>query len=72
MATIRQYFETDFSHAIRVEVSLPVQAEGDIEAAWLVDFVGYMSFFSCYVPGEGRSLEFFLRLIKSLSTARRS
>jgi hypothetical protein len=66
MATIRQYFETDFSHVVKVEVNLPVEGEGDIEAVWLVDFLGYMSFFSCYVPGESRKLHFFLRLIRAL------
>ena len=64
MAAVRQYFETDFSHVARVQVKFAVSNEADIEGAWLVDFLGYLSFLTCYVPGE-RTLEFYLRLNSS-------
>jgi hypothetical protein len=66
MATVRQYFETDFSLVVRVHVKFVFPDEGDIEAVWLVDFLSYLSFLSCYVPGEGRSLDFYMRLIRGL------
>jgi hypothetical protein len=66
MATLRQYFETDFNHVVRVHVRFEVSGGEEIEALWLVDFLGYLSFLTCYVPGEGRSLEFYLRLIRAL------
>jgi len=52
MPTVRQYFETDFSHTVRIHVKFMLPEEGEIEALWLVDFLGYMSFLTCYVPGE--------------------
>ena len=66
MATLRQYFETDFTHVVRIHVKFMVSTGEEIEAHWLVDFLGYMSFLSCYVPGAARSLEFFLQLVRSL------
>jgi hypothetical protein len=66
MATVRQYFETDFNHVVRVQVKFAVPGEAEVEGAWLVDFLGYMSFLTCYVPGEGRGLGCFLRLLRAL------
>src|SRR6266545_629542 len=66
MATVRQYFETDFNHVVRIHVKFAVTNAEEIEALWLVDFLGYMSFITCYVPGEGRSLDFYLALIRAL------
>jgi hypothetical protein len=67
MATLRQYFETDLTHVVRVKVGLPVPDEAEIEAHWLVDFQGNLSFLICYVPGEGRAVDYFLRLLKAIS-----
>jgi hypothetical protein len=64
MATLRQYFETDFNHVLRVHVAIPSSETDRIEGVWLVDFLGFISFLSCYVPGENQPLEFFLQLIK--------
>jgi hypothetical protein len=44
MATLRQYFETDFSHVVRIHVNFSLPDAEEIEAHWLVDFLGYMSF----------------------------
>jgi hypothetical protein len=65
MATLRQYFDTDFSYATRLHVSLPLDGES-IEAAVLYDFSAYTAFFACYVPGEGRGIRFYLGLIRQL------
>jgi hypothetical protein len=66
MATVRQYFETDFNHVVRIHLRLAMPNDNDIECGLLVDFLGYMSFLTCYVPGEECPLEFFLRLIRAL------
>jgi TIR domain len=65
MATLRQYFETDFSHVLRVHVGVPLPNTDQIEGVWLVDFLGFASFLSCYVPGQ-RSVEFFLDLLRAV------
>ena len=65
MATLKQYFETDFTHVVRLQVTFPVN-EGQVEAYWLVDFLGYMSYMSCYVPETNRKLDYFLSLVNSL------
>jgi hypothetical protein len=66
MATVRQYFETDFNHVVRIHVKFAVPGEAEVEGSWLVDFLGYMSFLTCYIPGQGRGLDGFLRLLRSL------
>jgi len=66
MATIRQYFETDFNHVVKIHLKFAVPNEGEFEAFWLVDFQGNMSFLSCYVPGEARPVDSYLRLIRAL------
>ena len=70
MATLRQYFETDFDHVVRVYVDIPVSETDRIEAVWLIDFARFISFLSCYVPGENRTLEYFQQLISALEYGR--
>jgi hypothetical protein len=41
VATLRQYFETDFSHVVRVLAKFTAPDGEEIEAHWLVDFLGY-------------------------------
>ncbi|WP_088257822.1 toll/interleukin-1 receptor domain-containing protein [Fimbriiglobus ruber] len=69
MATLRQYFDTDFSHTARLHVSLP-SGEETIEASVFYDFSGYSAFIACYVPGKERELGFYLRLIQQLEFGR--
>ncbi len=64
MATIRQYFDTDFSHAVRMHVSFE-SGTLKIESIFLYDFSGYIMFFSCFIPGK-KSLDFYLQLIRNL------
>lgn len=66
MATLREYFDTDFNHVVRVHVKLTASNESNIEVALLYDFSGQMAFLACYVPGEEHPLEFYLQLIESL------
>ena len=65
MATLHQYYETDFSNAVRMHVKLSV-VDAEIEATVLYDFSGYMSYFACYVHGNQRDYNFFIRLVESL------
>jgi hypothetical protein len=66
MATVRQYFETDFSHVVRIQIKFGVPNEGEVEGAWLVDFLGYLSFLTLYVPGASRPFEYYIRLLQAL------
>lgn len=65
MATLHQYFETDFSHTARMHVKL--SAEGrELEGIVLFDFSGYLAFLTCYVPGKENKLTFFLSFLNGL------
>ena len=65
MATLHHYFETDFSNAARVHVNLSVDGES-IETVILYDFAAFIAYFACFVSGEDRDLDFFLKLARSL------
>lgn len=65
MATLHQYFETDFSNTVRIYVAIEVDGE-PIESVLLVDFAGQMAYLSCYVEGTDRPLEYFLKLSEGL------
>lgn len=67
MATIKEYYEKDFSHSARLHVKVPF--EGDhIEGAVLYDFAGFYAFVALYVPrNRDEGLEYLKRLIASLS-----
>jgi hypothetical protein len=65
MATLRQYFETDFSNAVRFNVSFKYQEEVH-EGVVMYDLVGYSAFIACYVQGGSRSFDYFLGFIKTL------
>lgn len=65
MATLHQYFETDFSNAVRMHVKLKVD-DAPLEAVVLYDFSAFLAFFSCFAPGMGRDLEYFKKLLHAL------
>jgi hypothetical protein len=64
MATLREYFNTDFANALKIYCWHNV-AGADVEVVVLCDFSAYFAWVSCYLTGE-RSLDFFIRLIDSL------
>src|ERR1700730_1615773 len=66
MATLREYFDNDFSSAARVYVKLQAADCPDVEAALLYDFSACVAFFACYVKGADHSLDYFLRLIEAM------
>lgn len=65
MATLREYYDSDFNYAARLGIRLTPDAGDELEGAILYDFAGFNSFLMCYVGGE-KPLEFFERLIAYL------
>ena len=67
MATIREYYEKDFSHSTRLHVKVPFEGEY-VEGSVQYDFAGYFAFVALYIPEErGKDLEFLKKLVTSLS-----
>jgi hypothetical protein len=66
MATLREYFDADFSYAVRVHVNFPQEGGGEVEAAILCDFSGLKSFLACYVPDQSASFGYFLQIVRGL------
>lgn len=64
MATLREYFDADFSHTAKVYVRKP-NYEGNAEIVLLFDFAAFTSFIACYLPAEQSTVQDFLRLIDS-------
>lgn len=64
MATLREYFDADFSYAARVHIRPALLPE--IEAVLLYDFAANTAFLACYVEGQGCPVDFFFRLIEAL------
>lgn len=65
MATLRQYFETDFDYPIKVNLSHNFQNEG-IEGNLLLDVEANAAFVEWYIQGTGRTFNYFIELLKSL------
>lgn len=65
MATIREYYEADFGHCLRMHVYFPFN-DNKIEGAILYDFAGNNSFIICYIPNANISFSFYVDLIQSL------
>ena len=65
MATLHQYYETDFSNAVRMHVKLTID-DSILDAVVLYDFTGFLAFFACFVPGKNHNLDYFIRLVNSL------
>ena len=66
MATIREYYEKDFGHCVRMHVLFPFNNE-KIEGAVLYDFSGYYAFVTCYIPKGDISFNYFSDFIKTLN-----
>ena len=65
MATIREYFDTDFNNTVRVSIKLN-SSVGEVEGVILYDFNGYLSFTSFFVEGVDKDLTFFKKLLDEL------
>ncbi len=66
MATLREYFENDFGHNLKVHVRIPFR-DDSIEGFILYDFASYSAFLTVYVPGQDKNLEFFVSLIAGIN-----
>jgi hypothetical protein len=66
MATLREYFESDFVYAVKLHGTLGRLEGIDIEAVILYDFAGNAAFLSCYVPGDAHPTDLYLKLLRSL------
>lgn len=64
MATLHEYFDTDFSHTVKIYGSVAAIGS-EVEVAVLCDFAGNMVFLACYVPGQ-RRLAYFIDLLGNL------
>lgn len=65
MATLRQYFETDFSNAVRVNISF--KYEEDVHTGVLLyDIVAYTAFIAFYIAGHSKNYDYFLGFLKTL------
>ncbi len=65
MATLKQYYETDFSHALKMSVILHYAGD-DIEGAVVYDVAAYAAFVTWYIPGTGRTPDYFAGFLKEL------
>lgn len=65
MATLKEYFDTDFSHCVRVKVRFEYEG-GSQEARLYYDFSGFMAFVSVYIEGDSLTLDFFRNLLSHL------
>ena len=64
MASLREYYETGFSHCAKVHIKILLDQK--IEGVLLYDFAVFFAFLSIYVPGTNNSLEYFVKLLSSL------
>jgi hypothetical protein len=65
MATIRQYFDTDFPYTIKLDCRF-TENDKSIEVVMLYDFSAAVAFCSVYIPGLGHELSSFLKILKNL------
>ncbi|MFL6306379.1 MAG: toll/interleukin-1 receptor domain-containing protein [Candidatus Sulfotelmatobacter sp.] len=63
MATLREYFDADFSYAARLHVSVPGW-EHSLEVALLYDFSAFIAFVTCFVPGK-HSVDYLVGLLNA-------
>lgn len=66
MATIRQYFETDFDYALRVKVKYDLEGK-PYEGAIFYDASAQSAFIAFYFPGNSHTYEGFQNFLKSLN-----
>ena len=65
MGSLRQYFETDFRNAVRINVRFDCN-DDSLEAFLLYDLLAFTSYLACYITGANRDYHFFSSLLKCL------
>src|SRR5437667_182044 len=66
MATIRQYFETDFDYCLRVQIKYDFGGDS-YEGAVLYDASAKSAFVAFYFRGAAHTCESFLTFLRSLN-----
>lgn len=69
MATLGQYFETDFSNTLRVHGTFKHEDE-DIRGLLLYDLMQYSAFLLCYIHGTERTYDYFVSFLRMLDYGR--
>lgn len=69
MATLKQYFETDFGNTVRVDVSFKYLDEVHTGAV-LFDLIANAAFIACYITGDSRNYDYFLGFLETLEYGR--
>lgn len=69
MATLREYYEKDFSHSTRIYINVPINGEF-IDGAILYDFAGFYAFVVLYITGNDRKPGFYINLLSQLEYGR--
>jgi hypothetical protein len=65
MATIREYYESDFGQYVRVRIRFPFKQES-IEGNMFYDFASLISFLQFYIPGKANSIEYYIEFLSSI------
>lgn len=70
MATLREYFDNDFTHALNVAKPLGIQFEKssplEIQARLHLDFTAHAKYISCYFPDHPAPLAAFVTVLQQL------
>lgn len=66
MATLREYFEKDFSHSAKIHIKVPINDEF-IEGAVLYDFAAFSAFVVLYVNNSDKDPAYFMDLLSKLN-----
>jgi len=65
MASVHEYYDNDFNHAVRMYVKIE-GISSDVQAQILYDFTGLIAYMSLYVPGAEKDYDFFSDVIKKI------
>lgn len=69
MASVKEYFDGDFSHTAKVHVQLD-GCPGDVKVVLLYDFSAFIAFISCYIPSPDFKLDDFIQLLEAMQLGR--
>src|SRR5260221_4544883 len=65
MAAVREYFDADFTYAVRVYTRIPF-SDFNLDTVILYDFAGYKSFLACYDPDPTHTVQYYVDLLGAL------
>lgn len=65
MATLKEYYESDFSHCLKVHIKIPFEGNY-LDGCVQYDFAGYTGFLSILIHETNKDINFFINLISLL------